>query len=52
MVVDRNLTYRPILCDTVLGTTFCEFGPAHEEIDATSRMSSCDDATLHATAFG
>ena len=27
---------RSIPCDTVLGTTLCELGSAHEEIDATS----------------
>ena len=27
----------------------CEFRSAHEEVDVTSRRSSCDGATLHAT---
>ena len=38
-------------CDTVLGTTLCGFGSAHEEIDVTSSRSACDDAMLHATAL-
>ena len=33
---DRKSKQRSILCDTVLGTTLCEFGSAHEEIDVTS----------------
>ena len=36
VVVDRNSKQRSILCDTVFGTTFCEFGSAQEEIDVTS----------------
>ena len=37
MVVDRNSKQRSILCDTVLGTTLCEFRSTHGEIDVTSR---------------
>ena len=51
MVVDRNSKQRFFLCDTVLGTTFCEFGSAHEGIDAAAGRSSWEDATWHATAF-
>ena len=52
LFVDRNSKQRSILCDTVFGTTFCEFRSAHEEIDLTTRRSSsCDDAMLHATAL-
>ena len=36
MVVDRDSKQRSILCDTVFGTTLCEFRSAHEEIDVTS----------------
>ena len=36
MVVDRNSKQRSIPGDTELGTTLCEFGSAHEEIDVTS----------------
>ena len=36
VVVDWNSKQRSIPCDTVLGTTLCEFGSAHEEIDVTS----------------
>ena len=36
VVVDRNSKERSIPCDTVLGTTLCEFRSAHEEIDVTS----------------
>ena len=31
-VVDRNSKQRSIPCDTVLGTTLCEFRSAHEEL--------------------
>ena len=41
----------PWHCDTVLGTTLCEFRSAHEEIDVTLSRYSCDDAMLHATAL-
>ena len=36
VVVDRNPKQRSIPCDTVLGTTHCEFRSAHEEIDVIS----------------
>ena len=36
MVVARNSKQGPIPCDTVLGTTLCEFRSAHEEFDVTS----------------
>ena len=51
MVVDRNSKQRSTPCDTVLGPTLCEFGSAHEGIDATAQWSSCDDAKQHATAL-
>ena len=35
VVVNRNSKQRSIPCDTVLGTTLCEFRSAHEEIDVT-----------------
>ena len=40
----------PFLVTQYLGKTLCEFRSAHEELDVTSWMSSCDDAMLHATA--
>ena len=40
---DRNSRQRSILCDTVLGTTLCDFRSAQEGSDVT-----CDDAMLHA----
>ena len=51
VVVDWNSKQRSIICDTVLGTTLCEFGSAREEIDVTLSRSSCDDAMQHATAL-
>ena len=51
MVVDRNSKQRSIVRATIRGKTLCEFRSTHEEIDVTSRGSSCDDAMLHATAF-
>ena len=35
---------RSILCDTILGTTLCEFTSTHEEIDVTSRHATADFA--------
>ena len=35
MVVDRNSKQRSVPGDTILGTTLCSFGSAHEEIDVT-----------------
>ena len=45
MIVDQDSKQRSIPCDTL-----CELRSAHEEIDVTSRRSSCDEAMLHATA--
>ena len=44
MVVDRNFKQRSVLCDTVHGTTLCEFRSVHEEVDVT--MQECRDADM------
>ena len=51
VVVDKNSKQRSIPCDTLLGTTLCEFRSTHEEFDVTSWRASCDDTMQRATAF-